>query len=259
MVSVKLFAIVCVLFVCGNSFITHGIAQEVPDTVADAKQLFQSLDNIPQYENFLPPAKEFMESLGGVQENSELLSEIWKRMSQDSTDPLSLPLRTFDQFESQFFAFLSAQFPAIFAQLSNQQCTLIGVNPRCFLIDYAGAIGATWNTTSADIQKMTQFVDTLLQPLGLTRSFAKLVCFSAPKTFPILTFQNGIETHAQTQAILTAQVPPNSPENNGIRYYKPGFMLGKNFPRYQILIHDFLQTQILHTETFIKVQIMSLR
>ncbi|KAF8821932.1 hypothetical protein IE077_001345 [Cardiosporidium cionae] len=204
MVSAKFFATVCLLLVCCNNYAVHGIAQE--EQGLDLEQLSQSLQNESQFESILPAAKEFMESLERPQESSELLADILKRMSPGSPDALSSPLRTFEQIESQFLAFLSAQFPGAFSQLSNQPCALMGVNPRCFVIGYAGAIGQTWGTRSADEQKMTQLVDTFLQPVGLTRPFAKLVCISAPKTFPVLTFQNRVETHAETAAIVKSVI-----------------------------------------------------
>ncbi|CBZ53527.1 conserved hypothetical protein [Neospora caninum Liverpool] len=91
------------------------------------------------------------------------------------------------------------QSSASVAETAGFDCNLTGVDPACFLEEFAGRLGAPWKTSEIDAQKAADLVSRFLQPHGLTMSGAVAVCIIAPAAMPFL-----VDT--ETSELSTASV-----------------------------------------------------
>ncbi|EPT28772.1 hypothetical protein TGME49_233360 [Toxoplasma gondii ME49] len=79
------------------------------------------------------------------------------------------------------------QTSATVAETAGFDCNLTGVDPACFLEEFAGHVGAPWKTREIDTQKAADLVTRFLQPHGLTMSGAIALCIISPAAMPFLT------------------------------------------------------------------------
>ncbi|PHJ19554.1 hypothetical protein CSUI_006615 [Cystoisospora suis] len=71
-------------------------------------------------------------------------------------------------------------------EIPSFDCNLTGIDPACFLIEFASRVGASWKTQEVDAEKAADLVARFLQPHGLTTSAAVAICVVSPAAIPFL-------------------------------------------------------------------------
>eukprot|EP00920_Eleutheroschizon_duboscqi_P032087 GHVT01077389.1.p1 GENE.GHVT01077389.1~~GHVT01077389.1.p1 ORF type:complete len:527 (+),score=39.35 GHVT01077389.1:1190-2770(+) len=117
--------------------------------------------------------------------------------------PKLFPGATKDPVQSAgAMANISIGGPSTMARLAGCEQHLIGVDPQCFVIHWAGAVGLTWGKEAFNREQAQRLSSTMCPRKDLLSACAKLICAASPQLLPALSFKGSIGSPDNIQNVL---------------------------------------------------------